>query len=135
MAVNLMSINATGLNSPFKRSVLWKEANACMTDILCVQETHFKQASPIRLQHRNFPHIYFANADTKRAGVLIALRDSLAFQLVHSYADPDERFIILVCDINNIRCTLVNVYTPNTRPVDSWQDELQQQGPKLKFLF
>lgn len=126
-----MSLNAKGLNTPFKRSMLWKEAKTCKADIICVQETHFKRGSPMRLHHRSYPHVFFANTDKKRAGVLVAVRDSLTFQLIHSYADPGGRFIILICDINNIRCTLVNVYAPNKRQV-FFLNRLRKRVGKLK---
>lgn len=131
MAVNLLSINAKCLNTPFKRAMLWKEARACNADIICVQETHFKQSSPIRLRHRSFPHIYIASSEKKRAGVLVAVRDSLAFQLHHSHVDPGGRFIILICDIDNIRCTIVNVYAPNTRQI-SFLNRLRKRVGKIK---
>lgn len=131
MAVTILSLNAKGLNSPFKRSLLWKEARNNKADIVCVQETHFKQSSPVRLQHRNFPHIYMANSDKKRAGVLIAIRDSLTFQLHQVYRDPGGRFIILLCDIANVRYTIVNVYAPNTRQL-SFLNRLRKKVNKVK---
>lgn len=67
MAVKILSINVKGLNSPFKRSMLWKEAKSQKADVLCAQETHFKASSPLRLHDRNFPHIFLSSSETKKS--------------------------------------------------------------------
>lgn len=117
MAVKIVSINAKGLNSPFKRSMIWKEVRSQRADILCIQETHFKASSPPRLRDRNFPHIFLACTDKKKAGVAIAIRDSVTFQTHQAILDPGGRFIILVCEVDSVKCTLVNVYAPNSRQI------------------
>lgn len=95
--------------------MLWKKARATKADIVCVQETHFKASSPLRLQNRKFPRIFTANSVRKKAGVLIAIKDSITLHSHCTCMDPGGRFIILVCDINNVPCTIVNVYAHNTR--------------------
>lgn len=117
MAVNFLSINAKGLNSPFKRSMLWKDVRTCGADIVCVQETHFKSSSPLRLQNRSFPHVFAARSEKKKAGVLVAIKDSVTFLLHRVCVDPGGRFIILLCDINNETYTIVNIYAPNSRQI------------------
>lgn len=117
MALNLLSLNAKGLNTPFKRSMLWKEARKYHADVLCVQETHFCQSSPITIHNQNYPLIYLASAEKKKAGVMIAIKITVAFQLIRSHIDPGGRYIILICHINDVICTLVNTYTPNTHQV------------------
>lgn len=100
-----------------QRSMLRKKAKTGKAEIVCIQERHFKASSPKRLQHHNFPHVFLTSSEKKQAGVLIAIRDSISFQLSHSYIDPGGRFIILTCDINNVACTIVNVYVPNSHPI------------------
>lgn len=100
MAVTILLINAKGLNSPFKRSMLCREAKTSKADIICAQETHFKASSLLRIHNRNFPHIFTACSETKKAGVLMAIKDSVIFNLQQTYVDPGGRFVILICDIN-----------------------------------
>lgn len=42
MSLKFISLNAKGLNSPFKRSVMRKEALSQRVDLLFIQETHFR---------------------------------------------------------------------------------------------
>lgn len=112
MAVTIFSTNAKGLNSPFKQLLLWKETNKQKADSSYVQETHSKNVSPIRLHNNKFPHIYLTNSEKKSAGVLVAIIDSVSFKLLNSRLDSRGRFIILVCSIKNLICTLVNIYAP-----------------------
>lgn len=67
MAVTILSINAKGLNSPFKRAMLWKEASNVKAAIVCAQETHFRASSPMRLCNSKFPHVFVANAEKKKS--------------------------------------------------------------------
>lgn len=131
MAVTLLSVNAKGLNSPFKRAMFWKEAKSSSADILCAQETHFRSSALPRMHHRNFPHIFLACSDKKRAGVLVAIRDTITFNLHQLISDPRGRYIILVCDINNIPCTLVTVYAPNTHQI-SFLTKLWKKIKRIK---
>lgn len=72
-----------------------------------------------RLHSNRFPHVYQANASSKKRGVLIAVRDSVAFTLVSQESDPQGRYLALVCQINNVLYSIVNVYLPNVRPISS----------------
>ena len=110
MALNFLTLNTKGLNHPAKRRSLWKDALQNKCDILCVQETHFALHS-----HPKFPHLYMANAEVKKRGVMVAVRDSVAFHLHDIITDPQGRYLILVCTINSIIYTVVNVYAPNVR--------------------
>lgn len=114
MAVNITSLNVKGLNSPFKHNLLWKEALRLNSDILCVQVTHFTSHNPPSCSHKQFSYCFFANSPKKKSGVLISIRSTVAFQLLHSETDPYGRYIILHAFINNHIMTIVNVYAPNT---------------------
>lgn len=92
---------------------MWKEALSNKSDIICVQETHFSTTATPSCTHRNFPYIFSANAQNKMKGVLTAIRDTVAFTAHETIKDPGGRYLILVCDLNSITYTIVNVYTPN----------------------
>lgn len=115
MSINVLTINVKGLNHPAKRASLWKTMLSHGSDVLCVQETHFAQdATPI-CQHKSFPHIYKAYFSWKQRGILIAIRDTVSFQQHSCTLDPEGRYIIIVCTIDNVVYTLVNLYAPNRR--------------------
>lgn len=52
-----------------------------------------------------------------RRGVLIAIKDTVAFKLLSKEVDNHGHFIILRYDLNNTPYTLVNVYLLNNRPL------------------
>lgn len=114
MGINFLSINARGLDHPAKRTSLWKEANAHKSDILCVQETHFHLHHSPLCTHKNFPHIYKSCIPAQKRGVMIAIKDTVGFTPHEDVIDPEGRFIILICNINSTKFTLVKVYAPNT---------------------
>lgn len=117
MSIKFPSINAKGLNDPAKRSSFWKEALQLGCDVLCIQEMHYHLDLPPKCSHRNFPHTFYASLSAKKRGVLLAIRDSVAFTLIEEIKDTAERYVILVCDLNSTRYTVVNVYAPNTHQI------------------
>lgn len=96
----VLSLNAIGLNHPAKRASLWNTALAHNSDVLCVQETHFRSDGPPLCQHKYFPHMFKANFTKKKREVMIAIKDTVTFQLHHSILDPNGRYIVLICSIN-----------------------------------
>lgn len=117
MALNFLTLNAKGLNHLAKHRSLWKEALQHNCDILCIQETHFASKSPPKCTHPKFSFINYANADVKKKGVMVAIRDTVVFKIHKITVDPQGRFIILVCDINSNTYTVANIYAPNTRHI------------------
>lgn len=45
---------------------------------------------------------------------MIAINKSVAFKLHTAVTDPKGRYIILVCELNNLLYTIVNLYASNT---------------------
>lgn len=114
MTINLLAINAKGLNQSAKRASLWKTALSHGSDVLCVQETHFAQDATPHCQHKSFLHIYKACYSRKpRVSSNCYQRHTESFQLQTCILDPQGRFIILVCLIDNGTYTIVTVYAPN----------------------
>lgn len=130
MVVTYLSINAKGLNSPFKRSMLWKEAKKCQVDLVCVQKTRFSASSPLKMKNWNYPHIFMASSKRKKGGALIAVKDSVAFQLHHACG----RYIILICTIDNVICTIVNVYAPNAHQLSFLNKIWKKIGESIRVI-
>lgn len=61
------------------------------------------------------PHIYLASAPPpQKKGVIIAVRDNVAFKHKLTIADPEGTYLILVDDLNNQTYTIVSLYAPNS---------------------
>lgn len=56
-----------------------------------------------------------ANGPKKACRVFIAIRDSDIFCHIRTIQDPQRRYIILICELNQAVFTLVNLYIPNTK--------------------
>lgn len=96
MSIKLLFLNVKGLNNPFKRAALSKEAMSRHTDLLFVQETHFSNTKEQYFKAKAVPHIYYANTATKKRWVLLAIRESIAFRELGLLTAPNGRFIILI---------------------------------------
>lgn len=91
---------------------------------------------PLSANTKSFPHIYKASYFRKQRGVLIAIRNTVSFQLQSCTLDPEGRFIILVCTIDNVVYTIVTLYAPNRRQMQFLKTTLKkmrtvQQGQVL----
>lgn len=102
-----------GLNSPFKRKALHKEATQSTAKVIFVQETHLVDKATGSFKLPGFPHIIQANATSKKRGVFIAIHNMVAFQETLVIKDPEGRCVILLCLLNNMAFTLVNIYATN----------------------
>lgn len=101
MSLKFVSLNVKGLNSQYKRSALCKEAATQKADLLFVQETHFLSLKDYSFLSKHFPHVFYANTNAAKIGVLIAVRDSLNFQKMDIHADPNGRYLILVSKLDS----------------------------------
>lgn len=115
MDINILSLNAKGLNHPAKCASLWKTAVSQKSDVLCVQETHFAQNASPNCSHRQFPHVFQTSYTKNQRGVMIVIQNTVSFQLQNCVLDPEGRYIFLLCTINNVPYTLVSIYAPNHR--------------------
>lgn len=117
------------LIAPLKAIDSVREAILQKTDILCIQETHFAHTKAPSCQHRLFPHHFFANASKKARGVMIDIRNSIAFQLHHTEADPLGRYLILSASFNNSPLVIAYIYAPNTHQNSFFKSVLAKLQP------
>lgn len=90
MGMTFLSINMRGLNHPAKRKSMWNEALQFKSDVVCAQEMHFCDSAQPKCSNKNFPYIFTANADSKKWGVLTAIRDTVSFQLHEEIKDKQD---------------------------------------------
>ncbi|CAH2323288.1 ovostatin-like [Pelobates cultripes] len=107
--MRVISYNVKGLNSPAKRQALYREASKLQGDILCLQETHFKRSDHLRLQIRQYPYQFHATADTKSKGVSILISNQLSFSLIRKISDTQDRYLIIVANINEQTYTIAQL--------------------------
>lgn len=111
-----MSYNVHGLNSPYKRSLLWRDVLKTQADVIFLQETHLTLPNASWLKHKLFPHIFLASLDSKpNADTAILIKHSVAFIPLGTLLDPKGHNIILKCLLCSSPYTLVSLYAPNTR--------------------
>lgn len=74
-------LNVGGLTSPYKRSMLWKEALSQKCDIYCAQETHHTlfNPPPPPVLHQDFFTTSLQILIRKTKGVMIAIKDTVTF--------------------------------------------------------
>ena len=59
-ALNVLSLNAKGLNTPEKRRVLMEDLQRLGVDVAYIQETHFREDKTPILKTRIYPIVYHA---------------------------------------------------------------------------
>ena len=115
--IKCVSYNVKGLNNPAKRHKILKELKKYRTDIAFLQETHLTIESNIRLYSQEYPTWYYGDTISKRArGVAIGIAKGTRFKLRDRLVDPEGRYLFLKGKIEEMECTLVNIYAPNDRP-------------------
>lgn len=59
--------------------------------------------------HKLYPQVFTASGPKKKCRVLIAVSHNVAFNLNDMIKDTAGRFIVLVCEMNNVMYTIINL--------------------------
>lgn len=110
MTITVLSMNVRGLNSLYKMHGHHEGSPDLKSEVLFLQEMHFASTKLPHFRFQHFPHLFMANAPKKKCGVLIAIKDSIAFKHIQEIVDPQGRYVILICERNHTKYTLVNLY-------------------------
>lgn len=111
MAFKMYLLSLKSLNSPFKMQMHWKEACNLKCDTICYQATHFDSCKPPIFRYRQLPHSW-RMVNLKREEWPLPLKT-----LFNLLIWRPSSFIILICEINQVKYTLVNLYLPNTKQI------------------
>lgn len=65
-----------------------------------------------------------ASASVKKKAVAISIKDSVQFSQLEIHLDDSGRLIILICEINKVVYTLVNIYLSGKKAPPSARDML-----------
>uniref|UniRef100_A0A8C5QMT7 exodeoxyribonuclease III n=1 Tax=Leptobrachium leishanense TaxID=445787 RepID=A0A8C5QMT7_9ANUR len=110
----LMSINASGLNIPEKRSGALRDFQKARASVVFIQESHFREGAAPRLTNSWFPIGFFSNnAVAKSKGVAILFHKSVPFVQQATLSDKDGRYVMVKGEIAGRKYTFANFYAPN----------------------
>lgn len=114
ISLQVSSLNSRGFNIPEKRRQILYHFHKLRTQILLLQETHFRSNAVPLLLHKHYP-IWFHrnNPSTKSKGFSIAFHASFTPDVLDSVIDPLSRYILLKLSYMQSIFTIVNVYSPN----------------------
>ena len=109
----IITLNINGLNAPTKRHRLAEWIRNQDPYICCLQKTHFRCRDSYRLKVRGWKKIFHANANQKKAGVVILLSDKINLKVKTITRDKEGHYIMIKGSIQEEDITIVNIYAPN----------------------
>lgn len=116
MTLNFLTYNVRGLNTPIKRYNILREIKQLSGDVVFLQETHISHETNVKLNLKDFPKWFYGDSTTKQTkGVAIGFARGVRFTL-ERLVDPDGRYLFLRGRLNEVDCTLANIYCPNKNP-------------------
>uniref|UniRef100_A0A803JF65 Endonuclease/exonuclease/phosphatase domain-containing protein n=1 Tax=Xenopus tropicalis TaxID=8364 RepID=A0A803JF65_XENTR len=92
---NIISWNIRGLNSKFKRSLLFSYLKKYTPSMVLLQETHLMGQKVLSLKKPWVGWAYHATFTSHSRGVTILIRKNTPFELINLITDHYGRFIIL----------------------------------------
>lgn len=118
-------MNTKGLNIPEGRNYCYflKKSGS---DIIFLQETHFKTDNCPTFTDKNFSHIFHAtNSDSKSKGVSILISKHCPIQILDTKIDREGRFLFIKGTLYNKSITLTNIYAPNRLHTPFFQNRIE----------
>ena len=92
--LKIITYNVRGLNSPAKRYQILQELKNWASNIIFLQETHFKGSSRVGLNTRNFPLWFHGYSSNKRSkGIAIGFDRNTPFVLKDMESDSEGRYL------------------------------------------
>lgn len=123
--ITLTSYNVKGLNSPEKRTRLLTELRRMKSQIIFLQETHFRNDKTPKLGNRRFPTVYHGASQTAKAnGVSILISNQIPWKESKIITDEAGRLLIVKGFLCEQKVTLVNLYLPNEDQVSALETYL-----------
>ena len=115
--VAIASYNVRGIREYNKRHKIFKLIKERAFDIVFLQETHTVKNDEKIYKSQYGGQIFYSHGTSNSRGCAVLIRKNLTTTIHRSIKDPDGRYLILDVTIQDLRCTLCNVYAPNTDDV------------------
>lgn len=111
-AFSVISWNVRGLNSKFKRALLFQYLKSHNPHILILQETHLLGSKLMALKRQWVQNAFHASYSTYARGVSVLVSKSLTCEIEAVHTDPQGKFVVVVAQIWHKRYIFVGVYIP-----------------------
>lgn len=83
-------------------------------DIALLQETHLDITESKKLQRDWVGQIFYSTFSSNKRGVIILIRKNVSIKVYDQKSDTEGRWVAVDVDLMGRRCSLVNIYAPNT---------------------
>ena len=112
--LQIISVNARGLNTSGKRIKLYDWLRDTNIDIAFLQETHFVEKNEVTYNARWFgKSVHNYSDSTFSRGVSIIFKKDLPIEILNVHKSVDGRKLLLNVKYEDSVFTIVNVYAPN----------------------
>ncbi|CAI5776285.1 Hypothetical predicted protein [Podarcis lilfordi] len=111
MALQLLSWNCNGLNSPRKRKSVFHLLKKEQLDLICLQETHVIRLHRKVLINKRLGQEFISSDKVKKRGVVIYAKERLSPKFI--FKDDQGRFVAIEIQIQGEKFLIVGVYAPN----------------------
>jgi len=108
-----ISWNIRGVNSPIKRKKMLTYLKRQNVDIAFIQESHLTDTEHLKLRRDWVGNVFYSSYSSKARGVALLINKHLNFKLNSVEKDKNGRFLLVDCEINRSKISLVNIYGPN----------------------
>ncbi len=112
--IKLISWNVNGIQNPVKRYKILSYLQSLSCNIAMIQETHLTKQESLKLRQRWVGQVFSAPGSGAARGVSILISKRISFVPSIIKADDDGRYLVLSGTLQNEKCTLVNIYAPNS---------------------
>uniref|UniRef100_A0A803JT41 exodeoxyribonuclease III n=1 Tax=Xenopus tropicalis TaxID=8364 RepID=A0A803JT41_XENTR len=117
--LKIYTINANGLNSPWKRRALLQELKTNKIQVALIQETHYKKDQIPKWYDKLYSAIIHSTPQpTKVRGTAIVLSNDLHLEILSTKIDPQGNYTFLKGKLNSVTYTFASIYLSNKEQVD-----------------
>ena len=122
--LNINSFNCRGLRDQKKRRDIFHWLKSSHYGVTFLQETHCTAKDESNWEKEWGGKIIFSNGSSQSKGVAILIPElfDLDLTVVKETKDEDGRILLIECEIENFKFTLVNIYAPTK---DHLEDQIQ----------
>ena len=110
----ILSQNIRGLRDEKKRRKVFHWLHKNSAHIIFLQEAHCTDKDEIRWRSEWGGDMFFSHGKNDSRGVVILFKNTITKEIHNVIADPLGRYLIIDVTLDDIRCTLCNIYGPNT---------------------
>ena len=111
--IHIVSLNVRGLGDNTKRRQVLHWFENKNSKIVLLQETHSTTHTERLWKNEWNGDMYFSHGTGAPKGVVISFKQNVHKTIHKCITDKEGRYVVLDIEVDDIRCTLVNLYAPN----------------------